>query len=62
MAKAKKAAKKVVRTIMSEKQAEQFLSGWAKRHDLKGAALEKKIRLVAATRLAALERYTKKAA
>ena len=59
-AKKKKAAKKAnVRTRMSEAQVDQFLKSWAKRHELVGKGLEVRLRHVAATRLAALDRYQK---
>lgn len=53
----KKAEAKVERTRVSEAAAMQFLERWAKKHDLKGKELDHKVKLIAATRLMALDRY-----
>lgn len=64
MAKGKKAAKKekAGRTRMSDEQVSAFVKKWAKDHDYKGKELEQHLKRVAATRLAALDRYQSKQA
>lgn len=55
------AKKEVKRVRMSDKEVDQFIARWAKDRDLKGKALDTKLRHAAATRLAALARYAAKA-
>ena len=50
----------VIRKRMSEAEVEIYIKHYAKEKDLKGKELETRLRHVAATRLAALERHSKK--
>ncbi len=52
-------AKKVPRTKMSPDQVKAFLKHYAKSHDLRGKEFEEAKDKCAATRWAALERWTK---
>jgi hypothetical protein len=47
------------RTKLSPEQVEKFLERWAKQHNLTPAEATKRIRYIAGTRLAALDRYQK---
>jgi len=49
------------RTKMTEHEVEAFITQYAKKNNMKGKALEERLRHTAATRLAALERYKPKA-
>jgi hypothetical protein len=55
-------ATEITRKRMTDAEVEKFLAAYAKQHDLKGNELIKRLRHVAATRLAALARYTAKPA
>lgn len=60
--KAKKTSKVAQRTKMTDEQSEKFLIKHLKDRELKGKDAEAYVRRHAATRLAALDRYNKKAA
>ena len=49
----------VQRVRMTDEEGEKYLTKWTKDHDLSAAEATRRIRHIAATRLAALERWTK---